>query len=103
MVDRMENICVQDLAFANALGISRDEVERLSLRKTKNKMISMAFQFNREHTDIDQKTADELNEKFDEIISALMEDEGYDPCGDYIINFNWFVPGNARYGKFAYC
>lgn len=103
MIDRMENVHVQDLAFANALGISEKDIERLSLRQTKNKIILMAFQFNREHADIDQKTADKLNDQFDEIISALMEDEGYDPCGDYIVNFDCFVPGNAQYGKFAYC
>lgn len=101
MIDKLEKINTQDIAFAISFGVDIKEVEKISLFKMKNEMHTKAFRMREENKTITQKEADALNSRLREIIDALMEFD-YDPMCDYIVDFDSFVKENKYYNKFCW-
>lgn len=67
----------------------------------KNKLHNRAFTLRDQHKTLTQQEADELNFKLNVAIQELQE-LGYDPLSDYIVNFNSFVPANTEYNRFMW-
>lgn len=101
MIDTLEKVTIQDLVFANALGVEKSEVEKVNLFRMKNEMFNLAFNMRDKNQVISEEKANELNHRLYEIIDMLME-HGYEPLEDYIIDFNSFVTDNENYNKFCW-
>lgn len=101
MIDTLEKMNIQDLAFAKVFNMDITEVEVLSLHQMKNEMHNKAFRMRENKTIITQHEADKLNKRLDSIISEL-ENRDVDTSSDYMINFDSFVPENEYYNRFAW-
>jgi precorrin-6B methylase 1 len=103
MVDKLEKMSIQDLAFAKELGMDINDVEELSLHQMKNEMFHKAFTMRDNKQVITQEEANLLNDKLNSIINELCStDYDYDPCEDYIVDFDCFVKENKQYNKFCW-
>lgn len=63
-----EDVSIQDLAFAKALGIPEKEVRELSLHQMRIKMQRKAFQMRDNNETITQEEANILNNRLNEIL-----------------------------------
>lgn len=75
---------------------------KLDIFQQKNEMQHLAFKMQSDKTTITQNEADNLNSKYQEIVSLLENEYDTDLMCDYWIDFNSFVPENPYYNKFSY-
>lgn len=103
-LEKTENITIQDIGLAQALGISENEILELDLFQTKNKLQNLAWHYEADNIKIIQEEADVLNKKFQDTMFELEEVSEIDFSGDYWIDFNNYVDdGKQKHFSYIPC
>lgn len=103
-LERTENMSIQDIALAKALGMSENEVIELDLFRIKNGLQNYGWKLEGENKKITQEEADMLNKKFEDTMVELNSISHIDFSADYWIDFNNYVDdGKPKHFSYIPC